>query len=71
VPPRFRGFLTGTNTVHIVYDDVDELLPYDEVTGRVDGIGGFYRVKGIAAGDRIHIQLKAIDPTYLRLTRSW
>jgi hypothetical protein len=71
LPPRFRSFLSGTNTVHALYDDTDELLPYDESTATLEGVGGFYQRKAIIAGDRIHIQLRAIDPTYLLLARSW
>ena len=71
LPPRFQSFLTATNTIHIVYDDVDELLPYDENTATVEGVGSFYQRKAIIPGDRIHIQLRAIDPTHLLLARSW
>ncbi len=71
LPPRFRSFLSGTNTIHILYDDIDELLPYDESTAAIEGLAGFYQRKAVIAGDRVHIQLRAIDPTYLLLARSW
>ena len=71
LPRRFQSFLTGTNTVHVVYDDTDELLPYDENAARIEGVGTFYQRKAIIPGDHIHIQLRAIDPTYLLLDRSW
>ena len=71
LPPRFRSFLTGTNTIHILYDDIDDLLPYNETTAIVEGVGRFYQRNAVLPGDRIHLQLRSIDPTYLRLTRSW
>jgi hypothetical protein len=71
LPPRFRNSLTQTNTTHVTYDDVDELLAYDAGSGTIEGVQGFYKAKGVKAGDKIHVQLRAIDPNYLRLTRSW
>ena len=71
LPRRFQSFLTATNTIHVVYDDMDELLPYDENAATIEGVGNFYQRKAIIPGDRIHIQLRAIDPTYLLLDRSW
>jgi hypothetical protein len=71
LPRRFQSFLTATNTIHVVYDDIDELLPYDENTATIEGVAGFYQGKAIIPGDRVHIQLRAIDPTYLLLDRSW
>jgi len=71
LPPRLRSFLVGTNTIHVIYDDIDELLPYDESTATIESVADFYQRKAISPGDRIHVQLRAIDPTYLFLARSW
>ena len=65
VPPRFANFLAGTNTIHLLYDDVDDLLPYEQTSGEIEGADIFYSAKGVSAGDKIYLQLQSIDPTRL------
>lgn len=71
IPSRLRSYISGTNTVHILYDQLDEVLPYEEHQGTIDGIGSFYAAKSISAGGRVHVQLRALHPTRLYLSASW
>ena len=67
VPPELAGRMVGTNTVHILYDDIDELLPYEQTERLIEGIGRYYAGKHLFGGDRIIIELQSLEPTRLRL----
>lgn len=71
VPPGLSEYMAGTNTVHILYDEVDEVLPYEEDSGAIEGFNNFYSAKAIAEGEKICLQLRELEPTRLLLCRSW
>jgi hypothetical protein len=71
IPPRLAEYLKGTNTTHIIYDDVDEVLPYEEENSCIEGFGDFYCAKDIAEGEKICLQLRGLEPTCLFVCRSW
>jgi len=71
LPRGLCRYLAGTNTVHIIYDGIDDLLPYEEQTGFVEGVTDFYRAKAVAVGDTVYLQLRTVAPTYLYTFCSW
>ena len=71
VPRRLGSHMEGTNTVHILYDRVDEVLPYEENDRLIEGFNRFYSAKAIAEGDRVHLRLQAIEPTKLFVSSRW
>ena len=71
VPRKLSRYMEETNTVHILYDQVDEVLPYEENDRRIEGLNTFYSVKAIAEGDRVHLRLQALEPTQLFIHSSW
>ncbi len=71
VPRRFSSYMEGTNTVHILYDQLDEVLPYDEGDRFIKGLDEFYSKKAIAAFDKVHLQLESLKPTRLFIHSSW
>jgi hypothetical protein len=71
VPRRLANYMAGTYLVHILYDGVDEVLPYEEGGRVIRGINDFYSAKAIAEGDKVYLQLQALQPTRLSLYSSW
>jgi hypothetical protein len=68
VPPELAGRMVGTNTVHVLYDDIDEVLPYEQTERLIEGVGGYYTAKKLFGGDEIRIELQSLNPTRLRLS---
>lgn len=71
IPPRLSDYMAGTNTLHILYDQVDEILPYEESDRLIEGFNNFYHAKAIAEGDKVYLQLQAVGPTRLSVYSSW
>jgi len=71
VARRLADYMAGTNTVHILYDGIDEVLPYEESDRVIEGVNDFYCAKAIAEGDKVHVQLQGLEPTRLSLYASW
>jgi DNA-directed RNA polymerase delta subunit len=71
VPRKLSAYLEKTNTVHILYDQVDELLPYNNNDRRIKGLDKFYSKKAIAEWDRVHLQLQALEPAKLFISSRW
>lgn len=71
IPPALAEYMEGTNTVHIIYDEVDEVLPYEQENSCIEGFGDFYSAKAIAEGEKICLQLRDLEPTRLLACRSW
>lgn len=71
VPKRLSSYMEGTNTVHILYDQVEETLPYEENDRLIEGVGDFYSKKAIAEFDKVHLRLESIKPTRLFVYSSW
>jgi len=71
VPLRLSSRMAGMNTVHILYDQIDEILPYEADIRCVEGFNGFYKTKAVAEGDTVHIQLKSLNPTRIYAYSSW
>ena len=71
LPKKISNYMEGTNTVHIIYDQVDETLPYDETERLIDGLRNFYSVKAVAEFDRVHLRLEGLDPTRLFIFSTW
>lgn len=71
IPPRLANRMAGTNTLHILYDQVDEVLPYEEQDRRIEGLDNFYSALALAEGDVVHLQLQALEPTRLFAYASW
>lgn len=71
IPIRLSDYMAGTNTVHILYDQVNETLPYEENQRLIERFNNFYTVKAIAEGDKVYLQLQALEPTLLCAYSSW
>ncbi len=71
IPLRLSNHMAGTNTVHICYDHLDEVLPYDENERIVNGLSNFYFAKAVAEDDTVHLQLRALEPTRIFAYSSW
>lgn len=71
IPRRSAIYMQGTNTVHILYDQIDEVLPYEESDRLIEGLSNFYSKKAIAEFDQVHIHLQALEPTRLFIHSSW
>ena len=71
VPKRISSYMKGTNTVHILYDQLDEVLPYDEGDRFINGLDKYYSEKAIAEFDKVHLQLESLKPTRLFIHSSW
>jgi len=71
VPRKLATYMHGTNTIHILYDQIDEVLPYEENDRLIEGLSNFYSKKAIAEFDQVHIYLQALEPTRLFVYSSW
>ena len=65
VPRELATYMQGTNTVHILYDQRDEVLPYEEKDRLIEGLNDFYSMKAIDEGDKIYLQLQGLETTRL------
>jgi len=63
IPPQLANRMAGTNTVHLLYDEIDEILVYEESKRQIEGLDGFYSCKAVAQGDKVYLQLRGIEPT--------
>jgi hypothetical protein len=71
VPPGLSEYMAGTNTVHILYDLIDEVLPYEEDSRVIEGVNDFYTAKAITAGGKVCLQLRGLEPTRLLVCPAW
>ncbi|MFA7627345.1 MAG: hypothetical protein WCZ17_09905, partial [Candidatus Kapaibacterium sp.] len=71
VPKRISNYMEGTNTIHIIYDQVDKVLPYWGNEGRIEGLEDFYSVKNVAEFDKVYLRLEGLEPTRLFITATW
>ena len=71
VPRGLSNYMEGTNTVHILYDQLDNILPYKEEERLIEEIGNFYYAKAIAEYDKVTLLLQSLDPTELFVSSRW
>ena len=71
VPRKSSAYLGKTNTVHILYDQVDELLPYNDNDRLINGLDKFYSAKAIAEGDKVHLRLQPLESAKLFISCRW
>lgn len=71
VPLRLAKRMVGAEAVHIQYDGVDQEVPYEEQTRSIRGLGGFYKKKGLAEGDRVHLRTQDGDARRLFIYTRW
>jgi len=71
VPKRLSSYMKGTNTVHVLYDQIEEELPYEEGDRFIEELHEFYSKKAIDAFDRVQLQLESLGPTRLFIHSSW
>jgi hypothetical protein len=71
VLPRRLAKHVKTDFVRIQYDGTDELLPYGEPMRRVSQLGGFYSLKAIADGDKVHMRLQDTSPANILVYSRW
>jgi len=71
VPRKLANYMEGTNALHILYDQVDEVLPYEENDRMIEGFNTFYSVKAIAEGDEVHLRIQGLEPTKLFVSSRW
>ena len=71
VPRKLSEYLGKTNAIHILYDQVDELLPYNDNNRLIKGLGNFYSTKAVAEWDKVHLQLKSLEPAKLFISSRW
>lgn len=67
VPMPISKYMTETNTVRVMYDNIDLVLPYYQDTRIVEGVHGFYCDKCLAEGDSFYVGLRELEPTQLLL----
>lgn len=70
IPQELSKYMTETNTIHILYDQVDEILPYEENQRIIEGLNNFYSAKAVSGGDIVYLQLRAIEPIRLFVYKS-
>ncbi len=68
LPEDIAKYMKRTNTVHFIYEGLDELLPYEEDQQMVEGLNDFYNFHQIRPGSKIVLQLRTIEPTRILLT---
>jgi hypothetical protein len=71
LPRGLTKYLEGTNTLHTLYEETDDVLPYYEDTRIVEGMDYYYNLNEIRAGDTIHLQLKSLNPTKIKCYLGW
>jgi len=73
VPKKLSNYMEGTNTVRIIYDQAEEVLPYEEGDGLIEGEGlkNFYSVKAVAEFDEVNLRLEGLEPTRIFISPTW
>jgi len=71
VPAKLSTCIRKTNAIHILYDHVDELLPYNDNNRLIKGLDKFYSTKAIAEWDRVHLRLQSLEPAKLFISCRW
>ena len=72
VPKKISNYMEGTNTVHIIYDQIEEVLPYEENDRLISGgLENFYSAKAVAEFDKVHLRLESLEPTRLFISSTW
>jgi hypothetical protein len=71
LPKRLSDYMKGTNTVHIIYDQVDEVLPYEEKDKQIEELNNFYSIKAVAEFDKVYLRLEGLKPTRLFIASTW
>jgi len=73
LPKRLSEYMKGTNgVVHINYDQVDELLPYNHNERLIKGLDRFYSTKAVAEFDEVLLRLEILEPTtQLFIASTW
>jgi len=71
VPRELSNYVGKTGTVHVLYDQVEELLPYSHNNRLINGLVNYYTKKAIAEWDKVHLFLRAIEPTSLFVSCRW
>jgi DNA-directed RNA polymerase delta subunit len=71
VPRKLSAYLGKTNTIHILYDQIDELLPYNNNNRLIKGLDKFYSAKAVAERDKVDIRLQSLEPSKLFISSRW
>jgi DNA-directed RNA polymerase delta subunit len=71
VPRKLSEYLGKTNTIHIFYDQFDELLSYNANNRLITGLGNFYSTKAIAEWDIVRLWLQSLEPAKLFISSRW
>ncbi len=71
VPRKLGENMVSTNEVYVLYDQIEEILPYKENKRVIEKFHKFYSVKAIADGDKVHLQLQGLEPTKLFVSSRW
>lgn len=71
IPRTLSTQIGETNIVHVLYDQSDEILPYDQNGRLIKGLANYYTKKAIAEGDKVHLFLKDIEPIRLFISCRW
>jgi DNA-directed RNA polymerase delta subunit len=72
VPKKISNYMEGTNTVHIIYDQIEEVLPYEENDRLISGgLENFYSAKAVAEFDKVTLRLESLEPTRLFISSTW
>jgi len=71
VPRNLSNYIEGTNNIHILFDQVEEILPYQENDRLIERFDKFYSAKAIAEGDIVILQLQSQKPVTLFVSSRW
>ena len=71
VPGELATYMKGTNTVHILYDQLDDVLTYEENNRLIEGLKNFYSIKAVAEFDKVHLRLEGVEPIRLFIAATW
>jgi DNA-directed RNA polymerase delta subunit len=71
VPLGLSTHIGNTDTIHVIYDTSDEILPYDHNNRLIKGLANYFTKKAIAEWDKVHLLLQDIGPVKLFLNCRW
>jgi len=71
VPQKLSNCIKKRDIMHVLYDQVDELLPYSHNDRLIKRLANYYTTKAIAECDKVHLRLQSLEPARLFLSCRW
>jgi len=71
LPRELSTQIGHTDTIHVLYDKIDDVLPYDHTNRLIKELDNYFTTKAIAEWDKVHLRLENTDPVKLFLSCRW